>query len=108
MHCTRSAPPAPLLSSQSAASALPHRQLSKLVLKGMRARRRGVVINVGSGVSTVIPASPLLSGAQQQGFYLLGKVAAHMACVGSGVPTAIPAFSLLSGWSCGIPAGSAR
>ena len=37
-------------------------QLSKLVLKGMRARRRGVVINVGSGVSTVIPASPLLSG----------------------------------------------
>lgn len=42
-------------------NALVPAMLSKLVLKGMRARRRGVIINVGSGVSTVIPASPLLS-----------------------------------------------
>ena len=37
-------------------------QLCSLVLKGMRERGRGVVINVGSGVSTVIPTSPLLAG----------------------------------------------
>ena len=37
-------------------------QLCSLVLKGMKERGRGVVINVGSGVSTVIPTSPLLSG----------------------------------------------
>jgi NAD(P)-dependent dehydrogenase (short-subunit alcohol dehydrogenase family) len=37
-------------------------QLCSLVLKGMKQRGRGVVINVGSGVSTVIPTSPLLSG----------------------------------------------
>lgn len=41
----------------------PRPQLARLVLPGMRARRRGAVINIGSGVSTVIPASPLLSGA---------------------------------------------
>lgn len=35
--------------------------LSKMVLPGMKERGRGVIINVGSGVSTVIPASPLLS-----------------------------------------------
>jgi hypothetical protein len=38
-------------------------QLSRLVLKGMRQRGRGAVVNIGSGVATVIPSSPLLSGA---------------------------------------------
>ena len=36
-------------------------QLAKLVLGGMRARRRGAVINIGSGSSSVIPTCPLLS-----------------------------------------------
>lgn len=29
---------------------------------GMRQRRRGVVVNLGSGVSTMLPSAPLLSG----------------------------------------------
>ncbi|GAB4817824.1 hypothetical protein N2152v2_004870 [Parachlorella kessleri] len=36
-------------------------RLSKLVLTGMKERRRGVIVNVGSGISTVVPSGPLLA-----------------------------------------------
>eukprot|EP00887_Chlorella_sp_A99_P005417 scaffold1.g5417.t1 len=35
--------------------------LCKLVLPGMKARRRGAIINIGSGSATVVPSAPLLS-----------------------------------------------
>ena len=36
-------------------------QIAKLVLSGMRERGRGVIVNIGSGVATLLPSSPLLS-----------------------------------------------
>lgn len=36
-------------------------RLAKLVLPGMKERRRGVIVNVGSGASSAIPAGPLIS-----------------------------------------------
>lgn len=36
-------------------------QLAKLVLPGMKARRRGAIVNIGSGVSTAMPSCPLLA-----------------------------------------------
>ena len=37
-------------------------QLCHMVVKGMRERGRGAIVNVGSGVSTVMPQAPLLAG----------------------------------------------
>lgn len=39
----------------------PPLQLTKLVLPGMKERRRGVVINIGSGIATACPSGPLLT-----------------------------------------------
>lgn len=45
----------------AAAAAAAAAQLAKIVLPGMKERRRGVIVNVGSGIATVTPSGPLLS-----------------------------------------------
>lgn len=50
-----------------------------MVLPGMKERGRGVIINVGSGAASVIPASPLLSG-ESALLCLTGVAAAEAGC----------------------------
>ena len=63
----RSTPPIP-----------PLPQLCKLVLPGMKARRRGLIVNVGSGVACAMLEAPYLAGARCGGGG--GGGAAHIHC----------------------------